>query len=166
MSWVAGHCLDALKGLTMNSPAGRGILTHGKGGQHPRSWTLTGSSNGASSLVASGSFSTIGWPRPHGLKPVEEGRHRDLPLHAVSPFGAPASRHLQSVCLSSVHSNGVQQKDMGQAQGSCLGMPIFRALPGLCMKIPPNPPFSKGGNLALEPGGLSWSAVIPETWDL
>jgi hypothetical protein len=34
----------------------------------------------------------------HGLKPVEEGRHRDLPLHPVSPFGAlvlgrhPASR--------------------------------------------------------------------------
>jgi hypothetical protein len=95
----------ALKGLTMNSPAGRGILTHGKGGQHPRIWTLTGSTNGASSLVASGSFSIIGWPRLHGLKPVEEGRHRDLPLHEVSPFGALVLGRHPAFCAGPLLAN-------------------------------------------------------------
>jgi len=38
--------------------------------------------------------------------------------------------------------------------GSCLGMPILRALPGLYPKIPPIPPFSKGGIHGPEPGWI------------
>jgi hypothetical protein len=71
-------------------------------------------------------------------------------LFKVSPFGArtgQASREERGTPtgLSSADCYGVQPKDVGHAQGSCLGMRVLRALPGLTLKTRLNlGPLRKG----------------------
>ena len=80
--------------------------------------TVVGSTNGASSLVGRFRAGQENWVLApfHGLKPLEEGRHRDLPLHS----GALVGRHPEPVCLLSAESDGVHHKDLRHAQGTIL----------------------------------------------